>query len=614
MKRNSGLIIGFMVCFSLFSFFPSFCLAGQNTDKPLFLLTDESRQINITGNLKYYLDNDGSYSLSEVLAEPPVLNFIQNREETLNFGLTNAFVWLSFRVKNNSKLTDWILEFNTHKFYTVELFSGQKTHEISMSKEFSYKQSFSEREIKEAHLAFNLKIPVGVERQYYLKVKSENSLVIPLLLHSKENYFEKNTLMRNLWSAIYGILIVMFLYNIFIYFFLRDKNYLYYVIYVVFYIVYLSALSGLGAKYLWPFVSGRWTTIFSAIFGGLSLGVGCFLAREFLQTRIRNPLIDKTLIILAFLGGFLALVNLIFEKFMYAYIYGNVIGAVILLSITAITLISYLKGYKPALYFFLSYFVVIAGQLSYSLLSLGSFGDHFFIKNINQFAPVLQVVLLSLSLAYRFDLIRIEKDQALAAALKAETLLSENLEEKVQERTKELKAANKKLEIISNLDGLTGLYNRRYFDITLDAEWKRHCRSQLPLSIIICDIDHFKKFNDTTGHQSGDDCLCRIANEIKSAARRDSDIPARYGGEEFVVVLPQMDSKGGKKVAQSIAGKIDALNIPHPAFTGRSVTLSIGIATVVPTVGAHQETLIAAADKALYKSKKNGRNQITCSS
>jgi len=130
---------------------------------------------------------------------------------------------------------------------------------------------------------------------------------------------------------------------------------------------------------------------------------------------------------------------------MYAYIYGNVIGAVILLSITVMTMISFLKGYKPALYFFLSYFIIIAGQFSYSLLSLGSFSDYFFFKNLNQFTPVLQVVFLSLSIAYRFDLIRIEKDQAQAAALKAETMLAENLEEKVQERTRKLKAADKAL-------------------------------------------------------------------------------------------------------------------------------------------------------------------------
>lgn len=296
---------------------------------------------------------------------------------------------------------------------------------------------------------------------------------------------------------------------------------------------------------------------------------------------------------------------------MIAFIYGNVIGTIILLSVIVISIISLVKGYKPALYFLLSYFMIIAGQLFYSLISLGSFNDYFFLKNLNQFATVFQVVLLSLSLAYRFNLIRIEKDQALAAAFKAERMLAETLEDKVQERTRELEKANVKLELLSNIDGLTGLYNRRYFDVNLKLEWQRLRRGGVPISLILCDIDHFKKFNDTAGHLAGDDCLRKVSDAIKSVARRASDITARYGGEEFVVILPQMDSTGAKKVAELISKKIDSLGLPHPAFPGKTVTLSMGIATMIPTRDKDQEKIIAAADEALYKSKEKGRNRIT---
>jgi len=557
------------------------------------------------------MDAKGEYSINEVSSPSSLLKFSSSTDENLEFGLTDSFVWLRFRVKNDSDITDWILEFNIHKFYTVEIYSSQGGEAISLEKAFCYTQPFAQREIQEANLAFSQEIMPGAEKIFYIKIKSENSLVIPLILHSKENYLKKMNHMQNLWSAFYGILVVMFLYNILIYFFLRDRNYLYYVVYVFVYSIYLSALSGIGAKYIWPFVEGRWTTVFSAIFGGLSLAVGCYLTREFLQTRRRNPRLDKMLIVLAFFGAVLSMVNIIFEKFMIAFIYGNVIGTIILLASVVISIISLVKGYKPALYFLFSYITVIAGQLFYSLISLGTFKDYLFLKNINQFAPVFQVVLLSLSLAYRFNIMRMEKDQAQAVALEAEAKLSENLEDKVQERTRELESANIKLELLSNIDGLTGLYNRRYFDDIIKSEWKRLRRGKLSLSLIMCDIDYFKKFNDTAGHQAGDDCLCKISSTIKSAARRASDITARYGGEEFVVVLPQMDSVGAKKVAKLIAKKINSLGLSHPAFPDRTVTLSIGVATMFPSLGGNPERIIAAADQGLYTSKKKGRNKIT---
>ncbi len=196
--------------------------------------------------------------------------------------------------------------------------------------------------------------------------------------------------------------------------------------------------------------------------------------------------------------------------------------------------------------------------------------------------------------------------------LKKQEDIKKTLEEKVKERTADLEKANTKLERLSNVDGLTSLFNRRYFDSVLAKEWKRHSRNNLPLSLIMCDIDYFKKFNDTYGHQAGDDCLKMVAKAIKMEVKRPSDIAARYGGEEFVLLLPDTESNGALVIADHIGGAVENLNIRHSASLIKSiVSLSFGVATINPDPTHDSSDLILAADKALYLSKNSGRDRIT---
>jgi len=168
------------------------------------------------------------------------------------------------------------------------------------------------------------------------------------------------------------------------------------------------------------------------------------------------------------------------------------------------------------------------------------------------------------------------------------------------------------LQDLSRRDGLTGLANRRHFDESLDKEWKRALREKDPLSIIMCDIDFFKAFNDLYGHQSGDDCLLAVARVLEAALRRPLDVAARYGGEEFVVVLPGTDREGALAVAGSIRSSIEALAIPHASSSAAPVvTISLGVASVVPATDSAAAEMLAAADQALYRAKGEGRNRVS---
>ncbi|MBM2830794.1 MAG: two-component response regulator [Gammaproteobacteria bacterium] len=185
------------------------------------------------------------------------------------------------------------------------------------------------------------------------------------------------------------------------------------------------------------------------------------------------------------------------------------------------------------------------------------------------------------------------------------------LKQIVEARTRDLTEANKKLEELVRIDGLTNIANRRCFDEVLENEIRRTYRNNSAISLIMCDIDHFKQYNDHYGHVGGDQCLQKVAACFKETFKRSTDLPARYGGEEFAVILPETPLEGARVVAGKLGQRLDDLQLPHAnSNTADHVTLSIGIAAAIPTQGFTGRELIKMADKALYEAKAKGRNRI----
>lgn len=175
-----------------------------------------------------------------------------------------------------------------------------------------------------------------------------------------------------------------------------------------------------------------------------------------------------------------------------------------------------------------------------------------------------------------------------------------------------LKAQTDLLRSLVFIDGLTGIANRRRFDEVLQIEWRRCRRSSTPLTLLMIDIDHFKRYNDHYGHQIGDACLQKVAGTLKAGLKRGHDLVARYGGEEFACLMSECDHPAGQNKAEELRAAVAALGIPHAdAPTANHVTLSIGIAVMHPNGENGPKALIAAADAALYEAKRNGRNRVS---
>lgn len=184
--------------------------------------------------------------------------------------------------------------------------------------------------------------------------------------------------------------------------------------------------------------------------------------------------------------------------------------------------------------------------------------------------------------------------------------------EKLKEQNEELEALNDELHRLTMTDGLTRVKNRRGFDEVIEREWSGAMRQQEPLSLLMIDIDYFKQFNDTYGHQRGDDCLIAVAAVLQKSIRRATDEVARYGGEEFAVLLPDTDWSGAMVVAETIREQVGLIRMELHAAENPLITVSIGIATVTPAAAVLPETLITLADQALYAAKNTGRNRIYC--
>jgi len=572
------------------------------------------RQQDLTGVLAYLEDNEGSLTLADLQRDEMRFAWHISEQPNLNFGFTDNVYWVRFDVVSPStpQEQNLFLEISYPLLDDIRVYllqDGQLLREFQLGAN----QPYVQRLVRYG----NFLVPLDVSPQplqVLLRVQSQSSMQIPLLLWEKDAFVEHVFIESTGFGFFYGTMLIIALYNLLVFMMARGVGFLYIFFYSICVVMIEAALRGAAFAFVWPEAT-TWTdrSILVGIVGCVFFGN--LFADQVLLVRQSWPRLSRVLRGLAWLSALCAL-----GAFLLPY-KQMILVCLLLVAISSPTTLTALllrvrEGYTPARYILAGALVFILSAFVMILSKVGWLPRNPLTENLPYFGAVFQMLLFSLSLADRLNVDRRlrEDAQQKAAASQQELLdvqvkINEDLDRKVRERTDELQSANAKLQELSITDGLTGLRNRRYFDEILISEYKRAFRDKQPVSIMLVDIDHFKRLNDTYGHPFGDLCLVEAADLVRNSIRRPPDVAARYGGEEFVILLPQTDSQGAIKVAETIRAAFDR----HRVEDGRNsvvLTVSIGVASQVPMERDGHEKLLKRADELLYRAKENGRNRV----
>lgn len=559
-------------------------------------------------HLSYFEDKEGRVSLQDILSGESGQTFIPSEKEVPSFSFTASAYWFRLDLANvDSSVQHWLLESQYPPLDRINIYLIDAENNVTTYRGGD-KLPFSQRALKHRNVTFKVPLAKGETVRIYIKVRTEGSLQLPLVLRSPEALLAKDHEEQFALGIFYGVLIAMLLYNLMIFASIRDINYLYYVSYIAGWTLLQMSLNGLGFEYLWP-ESPKWANMATTFFIGFANMSVVQFARGFLQTSLHLPRFDR---MLKYGAAFCIVIMLcsIFASYTIAIKLGTIASLVLAIAVVSAGTWSLKIGVRQARYFMLAWSALLLGIVVYTLKTFGVVPSSTFTEYGMQIGSAFEVVLLSFALAHRMRLLKEDNERIQREA-------TETLERRVQERTLELDQAllglsdaNEKLKDLNHTDGLTGINNRAYFDEQFEVEWQRSMRIRSPIGLLMLDIDHFKRFNDTHGHLGGDACLKQVALAIQQAIRRPADKCYRYGGEEFIAVLPHTDMAGSAFIAERICKAVADLEL---ILDGQKiqVTLSIGVCSVIPDrEGPTSESLIAHADQALYQAKHEGRNRV----
>jgi len=576
--------------------------ADGASDSATVVLTEGAGRLDISRHLTYYEDVSSSLNISDVIQRWPEIGSGQLPDEAYNFGFTDSAYWFHARVENRSSPNSrWVLEGLYPIIDEMELFvvteQGRFTRQISGDS-----VPFTMRPRDHHNINFELMLPPGESADLYFRVKTSGAVQMRMLLWHSDVFAQTDHQERFLLGLYYGLLVSMVIFNLLIFISFRDTNYLWYVSYILSYGTLQFTLNGLAFEHLWPEMPW-WNN--RAVAFLIAAGMFCVLgfSRSFLALWENAPLLNRVF------KAFMAFFVVAGAAALLSPEYGPVIRLNTFVAAVAVALVIAAGGvclyrrFRPARYFMVAWTALLSGMLLYTLKTFGVVPANFVTEFGIQIGSAFEVILLSIALADRLRHMNLKTQRM-------QQEMNERLESRVAERTSELEQVNRQLEALSSTDGLTGVFNRRYFDTRLAEETAR-TRRQGPMALIMIDVDHFKAFNDDFGHLAGDACLRQLADMLTAIVRRETDIVTRYGGEEFAIILPYTDADGARHLAESLRSKVEG----EMKFTwdGKAipVTVSIGLATIPSGSRVEPDEVIAAADEALYSSKQAGRNRVT---
>lgn len=587
---------------------------------PLLGIASEHQQRGIPvgkGQIEYMVDPTHGLTIEDVSGYI-LWDWKPSTQEIPTFGFSDDSYWFRFDVPADDQ--EWLLEINYALLDEIEFYlidQGRLVETVRTGDHYP----FADRPIK--HRAFLFPFEGGREaQQIYLRVRSSSAIQLPVVLWPKQSYFEADQYRFAEHGVYYGIVLVIALYNLFLFLRLKDSAYLFYVLYVLTFAVAQMAITGFAYQFIWPEFPA-WNEQSVAVITPLIVTSGMVFVSNFLKLELKYPYLNRFVYFQAWLGILIAFLST-FLPYAVMIRYGAALAIITCLSIMAISYyITVRTRHKYAIYFSAAWSMFLIGTVVLAMNKFGLLPRTPLTESAAQIGSAVEIILLSFALAERLHDATSRRFKAEAETLRmSEELLetkqrqNEALEVEVEQRTRELRLAldkvnnlNAELEDLSTTDQVTGVRNRRYFDETLQREFGRGRRNQTELSLIMIDLDHFKSINDTYGHQAGDLCLRTVAAEVYRLIKRPPDLVCRYGGEELGVILPETKLDSAMLIAERIRSHIEALWID--ASEGRfQVTASLGCGTLIPSADASVHQLVELADQALYKAKELGRNRV----
>lgn len=570
------------------------------------VLQPADAEIALAANTRFSIDGGARTTPEEQFRLIDSESFQPLPRGNATFGFVDGAYWFHVRLINHdAQVHRRILAVNYALLDEIDVYLRGADGAIS---HFSSGDShvFAQRALRSRMPNFLIDLDDNEQADLLVRVQSQSSMQVPLVLYSQKAFFERS---RDGYLEIglyYGILLALFLYNLILFASLRDLNYFFYVLYIGGFGVVQLCLNGLAFEYLWP--GSPWLANVAV---PVSMALGMLFmhlfVRAFLDLRRRLPVGNRIIIGFIAFHALMVVLSMLID-YRTAVLLGTASVFPGAAAILGVSLILARRGDRAAQILLLAWIVLLAGTAAYAMVSFGLLPKIFITEYGMQIGSALELILLSFALAWRFASLRDENIQVVQRS-------RNELEVRVDERTRELSStldelasANERLRESNLRDGLTGAYNRRYFDAAFESMLTESRNAGHACGVLVADIDHFKRVNDQAGHLVGDDCLrMTVATIVKVVADRGSVI--RYGGEEFVVLLPRIDEKALPLIAEDIRAAVAGTPL---VTNGTSISMTISVGAAMSTVGEviASTTLLQRADEAMYRAKREGRNRV----
>ncbi|MCG8669174.1 MAG: diguanylate cyclase [Pseudomonadales bacterium] len=592
-----------------------------NTPSHNYVITNEIESLEIGKGVLYFEDFSRERTIDQIRKLFTEGEASQFNQDTLNMGYHMGAMWFKFSVESAKEMALETVS-DQHLFMSIQypLLDNVQLFQVLDGQvkklQVGDGQPFDNRFYHVPDLIFPIKIRTSQRVDYYLRVTSTSSISVPIVIETEQSFVERRYQLDITHGIYFGITLGLCVYNLFLWLGIRKRVYGLYVFAILNLMLFNATLSGHSYRF-WP-ESIFFQQVAIYIFGIISCAAVALFGIAFLKTKKLQPKLHK--VIVALIVFCLACIPLLF------FVSGEVaakLNALVLVGGVSIlftaSLRGVLMGYRPAAYFLIGQGAVMVSVIFTVLTSQGVIPLFHVADEVMKWSSAFELIFFSIGLA---DLVnherrlRAEAQREAAkiqkAMLDAQVKENEKLDQLVRNRTEELEKANQRLEDLNTLDELTGLRNRRYLNQMLPTEHQRAFREKQPISVLMFDIDFFKKLNDTYGHQFGDLCLTSAGEIIRTNLKRPTDIGVRYGGEEFVVVLPATEVSGAAIVAEKIRSEFESTVVRDDQHSV-TMTISIGVAGGVPAERDQSEALLKEADDYLYQAKENGRNQVLSS-